>query len=52
MQHNLDEGLAAQKRGDCRMALRWFREALRCPEVLGASGRMEQLTTLIAQCEE
>ncbi|MCB0532864.1 MAG: WD40 repeat domain-containing protein [Saprospiraceae bacterium] len=51
-QRNLEEGLAAQKRGDCRLALRWFRDAESCPEVLKIPGRAEEIKTLIAQCTE
>lgn len=50
-QHHVDEGLAAQKRGDCRLALRWFREAKSCPEAIKIPGRMEELNQLIAACE-
>ncbi len=50
-QHKLDEGLAAQKRGDRRMALRWFKEALDCPEAIKIPERQEELKALIAQFE-
>ncbi|TNE55172.1 MAG: WD40 repeat domain-containing protein [Bacteroidetes bacterium] len=48
---SLEEGKAAQKRGDCRTALRLFRDAERCPDVLRMPGRLEELKTLIAACE-
>lgn len=51
-QRKLDEGLEAQKRGDCRLALRWFRDAQACPEVLRMPERLEELQNLIAQCED
>ncbi|MEZ4941680.1 MAG: WD40 repeat domain-containing protein [Saprospiraceae bacterium] len=51
-QRNLEEGLAAQKRGDCRLALRWFRDAQNCPEVLKIPERAEEIKSLIAQCAE
>ncbi len=51
-QRNLEEGLAAQKRGDCRLALRWFRDAQNCPEVLKIPERAEEIKYLIAQCSE
>lgn len=50
-QHHVDEGIAAQKRGDCRLALRWFRDAKSCPEAIKIPGRMEELNQLIAACE-
>ncbi|MCK6695349.1 MAG: hypothetical protein L6Q97_25010, partial [Thermoanaerobaculia bacterium] len=43
--------MAAQKRGDCRLALRWFRDAKSCPEAIKIPGRMEELNQLIAACE-
>lgn len=50
-QHHLEEGLSAQKQGDCRLALRWFRDAKSCPEAIKIPGRMEELERLIAACE-
>jgi WD40 repeat protein len=51
-QRSLEEGLSAQKRGDCRLALRWFRDAQSCPEVLKIPEREAEIKTLIAQCSE
>lgn len=47
----VEEGLDAQQRGDCRLALRWFRDAKSCPEATKMPGRMEELDRLIAACE-
>lgn len=48
----LDAGMAAQKRGDWRAALRFFREAKNCPEVLRNERRQRELDGRIAYCEQ
>jgi WD40 repeat protein len=48
----LDAGMAAQKRADWRAALRFFREAKNCPEVLRNERRQRELDGRIAYCEQ
>lgn len=51
-QYNLDAGINARDRGDCRTALRYFKEALSCEEVAGDPARKNAAENYIAECSD
>jgi WD40 repeat protein len=50
-QRNFNAGLSAQNRGDCKAALRYFREASLCPDLRGNNRRTNELNAVIELCE-
>lgn len=48
---NLDNGNAALRRGEAKVALRFFQAAKDCPEAQGNTRRQSELDTRIARCE-